>query len=376
MTELRILAVSNYYPEHVGGIESLTATLVAGFRRNGHQVRWLAGDLRDRPHNGEPDDVPVRVWNAVERLGFPYPVQGPDGTSRIFKHVEWAEIVHMHDCLYSVNVATFVAARRRRRPVLLTQHIAKVPYSNPLLRGLQSVAYATLGRAVLSRADQVAFESEEVRRWFEPRIRFRRRPVLIESGVDTELFKPASEAERQAQRERLGVTSEQPLLLFVGRFVEKKGIKLIRPVIQANPTWSWLFIGRAGDVDPQTWRLPNLRVIEPLSHAELRNHYVAADLLVLPSLGEGFPVVAQEAMSCGLPTLLSAQTARGLPAVRDVVFTTSADNDDLNAAMHRAVAAVMADKTLRERVAALARERWTAAAFVSRYEDQLEGLLH
>src|SRR4029077_5457334 len=122
------------------------------------------GDLSDRPHNGEPDDAPVRVWNAVERLGFPYPVQGPAGTSRIFKHVEWAEVVHMHDCLYSVNVATFVAAQRRRRPVLLTQHIAKVPYSNPLLRGLQAAAYASLGKAVLSRVDQVAFESEEVRR--------------------------------------------------------------------------------------------------------------------------------------------------------------------------------------------------------------------
>lgn len=373
---MRILAVSNYYPEHVGGIESLAATLVAGFRRNGHQVRWLAGDLADRPHHGGPDDVPVRVWNGVERLGFPYPVQGPAGTSRIFKHVEWSEVVHMHDCLYAVNVATFVAAGRRHRPVLLTQHIAKVPYSNPLLRGLQSVAYATLGRAVLSRVDRVAFESEEVRRWFEPRIRFRTTPVLIESGVDTDLFTPAPEAERRAQRERLGVTGDQPLLLFVGRFVEKKGIKLIRPVIEANPTWSWLFIGRAGDVDPQTWHLPNLRVIEPLSHPELRNHYVAADLLVLPSLGEGFPVVAQEAMSCGLPTLLSAQTARGLPAVRDVVFTTSAENDDLNDAMHRAVAAVLADKTLRGRVAALARDRWTAAAFVSRYQDQLEGLLH
>jgi glycosyltransferase involved in cell wall biosynthesis len=373
---LRILAVSNYYPEHVGGIESLTATLVAGYRLNGHQVRWLAGDLGDRPHHRDPDDVPVRVWNAIERLGFPYPVQGPAATSRIFKHVAWSEVVHMHDCLYAVNVATFVAARRQHRPVLLTQHIAKVPYTNPLIRGLQSLAYASLGRAVLSKADQVAFESEEVRRWFEPRVHFQRTPVVIESGVDTELFRPASDAERMAHRERLGISGEQPLLLFVGRFVEKKGIKLIRPVIEANPTWSWLFIGRVGDVDPQAWHLPNLRVIEPLSHAELRNHYVAADLLVLPSLGEGFPVVAQEAMSCGLPTLLSAQTARGLPAVRDLVFTTSTGDDDLNAEVQRAVANVLADSGLRGRVAALARERWTAEAFVARYEDQLEGLLH
>jgi glycosyltransferase involved in cell wall biosynthesis len=317
----------------------------------------------------------VRVWNAIERLGFPYPVQGPAANSRISKHVAWSEVVHMHDCLYAVNVATLVAARRQRRPVLLTQHIAKVPYTNPIIRGLQSLAYATLGRTVLSKADQVAFESEEVRRWFEPRVHFHRPPVVIESGVNTELFRPASAAERLEHRERLGIDGDQPLLVFVGRFVEKKGIKLIRPVIEANPGWSWLFIGRAGDVDPQAWGLPNLRVIEALSHPELRNHYVAADLLVLPSLGEGFPVVAQEAMSCGLPTLLSAQTARGLPAVRDLVFTTSADKDNLNAVVQKAVATVLADPGLRGRVAALARERWTAEAFVSRYQDQLEGLL-
>ena len=372
---MRILALSNYYPEHVGGIESLTATLVAGFRRNGHQVRWMAGDLRNRPHHGDSDDVPVRVWNAIERLGFPYPIQGPAAVSRINEQVAWSEVVHMHDCLYALNVATFLAARRQRRPVLMTQHIAKVPYTNPLIRGLQSLAYASLGKAVLSSVDQVAFESEEVRRWFEPRVRFRRTPVLIESGVDTDLFKPATDSERLAHRERLGIGSEQPLLVFVGRFVEKKGIKLIRPVIEANRTWSWLFIGRAGDVDPRSWRLPNLRVIEALSHPELRNHYVAADLLVLPSLGEGFPVVAQEAMSCGLPTLLSAQTARGLPAVREVVFTTSSENDNLNAAVQKAVATAFADDGLRARVASLARERWTAAAFVARYEEQLEGLL-
>ena len=281
----------------------------------------------------------------------------------------------MHDCLYAANLATFLAARRGRRPVLLTQHVAKVPYPNPLVRGLQSLAYASLGRAVLSRADQVVFVSEVVRQWFEARVRFRQPPIVIENGIDTELFKPASTREREAAREAAGVSPEKPLLLFAGRFVEKKGVRLLRPVIEATPQLSWLLIGRAGDVDPSTWGLPNLTVLAPLAPAKLRELYVAADLLVLPSSGEGFPVVAQEAMACGTPALLSAETASGMPAVRDNVFTTDTKTGGLQLDVERALGVVRSDAGLRGRVAALARERWRADAVVVRYEDQLERLL-
>jgi glycosyltransferase involved in cell wall biosynthesis len=372
---LRILLVSNYYPEHVGGIEAVASTLADGYRTHGHEVRWLAGDIRSRPHHEHRDDVPVGVWNAVERLGFPYPLPPPAAVSSISRHVAWSEIVHMHDCLYAANLAAFVAARRRGRPVLLTQHVAKVPYPNALVRGLQSLAYASLGRSVLSRADQVVFVSEVVRRWFEERVRFRRPTMVIENGIDTELFKPVSTKERQAAREALGVNREQPLLLFVGRFVEKKGVRLLRPVIANTSGWSWLLVGRAGDVDPSSWLLPNLKVLAPLPPERLRDIYVAADLLVLPSTGEGFPVVAQEAMACGTPALLSKETAAGMPAVLDHVFTTNPSGEELQPAVELALAAVRADPGLRKRVATFARQRWRAEGFVNRYEQQLEALL-
>ncbi|MDQ6877247.1 MAG: glycosyltransferase family 4 protein, partial [Candidatus Dormibacteraeota bacterium] len=319
---MRILLVSNYYPEHVGGIETVAATLAAGYRRHGHEVRWIAGDLTERPHTGPPDDVPIKVWNLTERLGFPYPLAGPGSASTVRKHVSWCEVVHLHDCLYALNLTTLVAARRsKHRPVLLTQHIGRVPFRNPALRGLQALAYASLGRAALSSADQVVFVSQEVSRWFAPRVRFRRPPVVVENGVDIELFTPAVTEERRALRGDLGVESSGRLLLFVGRFVEKKGIRLLRPVIEATPQWKWLLVGRAGDEDPTRWRLQNLRVLAPVEPRRLRDHYAAADLLVLPSVGEGFPVVAQEAMACGTPVLLAAETAAGLPNLHDVVFT-------------------------------------------------------
>jgi glycosyltransferase involved in cell wall biosynthesis len=107
----------------------------------------------------------------------------------------------------------------------------------------------------------------------------------------------------------------------------------------------------------------------------LRDYYAAADLLVLPSSGEGFPVVAQEAMACGTPVLLSEQTAAGMPAIRDVVFTTNLGGENLLSVLRDALAAVESNPDLRARLAALAHERWRPEKVVSSYEEQLEGLL-
>ena len=358
---MRILLLSNYYPEHVGGIETVAGELAREYRRLGHRVRWLAADVRERPHRGCEDDRPLTAWNLAERrFGFPYPLPGPPALASVRAEAGACDVVHLHDCLYAANVAAFAAARRARKPVLLTQHVAEVPYRSGAVRLLQSAAYGSVGRLLLTGADQVVFVSERVRGRFAG-LRFRRRPLLIENGIDLGLFKPAPKARRK-----------RPQLLYVGRFVEKKGLTLVRELAAAAPEQDWLLVGRPGDVDPAAWRLPNVTVSPPVDRARLPAVYSAADLLVVPSVGEGFPVAVQEAMACGTPAVVSEETAGSIPGSEGWLAS---------APVQRSAFLAVIRETLRSRgrenrmARSVAEQRWDIKRTAAEYAAVLKSLL-
>lgn len=305
-------SLSNYYPEHRGGIEFVAFNLVTRWRKN-HRVRWMACDVQNRPHQAAPDDIPLPAINFTEeRLGFPYPIPSPSSFQKIFEQVRWAELVHLHDCLYLANAVAFLAARLYRKPIVVTQHIGLVPYPQKYKTALQRLAYDTLGKVILESAQQLIFISPKTKEWFEQRFRFRKPPLLIPNGVDTTIFYPGDATERQRVRASLNIPENQRVLLFVGRFTAKKGIEKIRPLAEKHPEWVWICLGD-GEIRPENWGLPNVRVIPSVQQSELRMYYIAADLFFLPSVGEGFPLAAQEALSCGLPAALDHSTADVFP---------------------------------------------------------------
>jgi glycosyltransferase involved in cell wall biosynthesis len=187
---------------------------------------------------------------------------------------------------------------------------------------------------------------------------------VIPNGVAT-VFKPLSNPARAALRKELELPSAGPILLFCGRFVEKKGLNLLEPVARRNPGWTWLFVGRRGDVDPASWGLPNVRVLATMAPNRLAGFYQAADVLSLPSTGEGFPVAVQEAMACGTPAVISNEFGDLLPA--SVAFATARDSDAIERTVRRALDAVAADPGLRERVAAYAHQHWDWDVAIDRY---------
>ena len=309
---MQIVLVTHFYPAHRGGVEIVAGQLAARMAAGGCTVVWCASDTDKPPELDGVRCVPMRTFNGIERLsGLPYPLWSAGSIARLNRLVKESDAVHVHDCVYAGSLAAAWLARRHGKRFAVTQHIGQLPLP-PLLRPVLGAANRLGANSVLKKAKGVAFISPVVRAYFESLVG----PIPtfhdVPNGVDTTLFCP-SPNELAEQRAALDFDPRRPLMLFVGRFVGKKRLPIVREMAALRPDWQWCVIGQ-GPEDPAVWGLPNVRVLAPVSQTGLVRYYRAADLLVLPSKSEGFPLVVQEAMACGLPACMPAKIAAGSTA--------------------------------------------------------------
>ena len=375
---MRVTLVTHYFPGHRGGVEAVAWEIASRLAASGRaSITWYSSDT-----DGVPADVPglrcvpATACNFIERrLGFPFPLWSPAALARLVRAVRGSDVVHLHDCLYLPNVVAWAGARLARRPVVITQHVGMIPYRNRAMRAAMAGANRLLGRLLLGSAAQTLFVSEVVLAYFRDFVRFRRPPLRVANGVDADLFVPADVQRRELLRRQLDVPPDAPLLLFAGRFVEKKGLALLKRIAQSLPRVRWIFAGW-GPMDPSGWGLPNVSVRRNLTKDQLVHLYQAADLLVLPSVGEGFPLVVQEAMACGTPALVGDDTARGHPEAAGLLLHEPVEGEDPATRWSARIQALLASpgtlQLLRERVAEFARANWSWERCAERYAEVLE----
>jgi starch synthase len=328
---LRILTVSHFYEAHGGGIERVAGQLCRQFAAAGHEAVWAASDADARP-GGAITALPLRCINPTEALtGLPMPIPGWRGLRALIGEVRRCDAVIVHDSLYVTSILAVLATRRHRKPVVLIQHIAGIAFSSPILRAVMAAANALITRPMLRAANRLVFISDTVREELLGSIPWRDYRLVF-NGVDCTLFHPS-----------VTPSAAAPAILFVGRYVEKKGLAVIRALAALRPDLRFALAG-SGPIRPAEWALANVRDLGPQSPQALAELYRDAELLLLPSVGEGYPLVIQEAMASGLPVICGQPSERADPAAAEWLRGVAIDLADPEGSARCCAAAIDAPR--------------------------------
>ena len=137
---------------------------------------------------------------------------------------------------------------------------------------------------------------------------------VISPGVDVARFKPDADA-RARVRASYGWRDGTPVVGFVGRFVEQKGLQLLMDALERLQTpWRALLVGGGPlESDVREWSRRHgdrVRIETSVAHDDVPAYLNAMDLLCAPSQTtpqwrEQFGRMLIEAFACGVPVVAS-----------------------------------------------------------------------
>ena len=316
---MRVLQVSPYYPPHIGGIEFHVEALSRKLVEAGHEVVVYTSDVpRSRRHE---------VMHGVEVHRFKCvlsPLNNPlmPGLLPKLLQRERFDVVHAHGHFHISSSLTVFSDLFVNRPLVLTSHGAILGYRG-WRRGVEVIFNGTLGKLTLRSVDKIIALSATQADIMEELGAERRKMAIIPLWMDLSRIVLEADVAKFRHIYRL---DDRKVVLFVGRLLPIKGlIYLIEAAKYTETKPAVVIIGGEAPGYSGTKRSLEQKVqqlglerdvffLGTFAKGDLGAAYRAADLFVLPSLGEGLPLVLLEAMAYSKCVL-----ATNVPGNRDVV---------------------------------------------------------
>ncbi|WP_420593599.1 glycosyltransferase [Deinococcus sp.] len=243
--------------------------------------------------------------------------------------------------------------RRLNLPLVVTFHGYDATMHDHVLltsRGIRNRRLVTRRPQLIQNGALFIAVSEHIRRNLLARGFPAERVVTHYNGIDVSVFSPVAELSRE------------PLVLFVGRCVEKKGIAHLLRAMQAVqlrvPDAQLVVIGD-GPLRPELETLAselrlNCRFLGVQPSEEVRTWMRSAQVFCVPSITasngdtEGLPTVILEALAIGLP-IVTTDSAGNPEAVQHGQTGLVVPEKD-EAALASALLCLLEDEALRERL--------------------------
>lgn len=373
-----VLIVCDSYPPVLGGSEIEAQRVAAALIARGHKIRVLTsggGLMPKTRHWTDPAGVPVSILTRYSRgriKDFVFALQ-----------VGWSMFVRRRDfdIVYFLMQGLHVAVGLPMAHWLSKAVVMKISgdriftnmsrtavgqFELGWLRDWQ-VPIMVLNQQMVREAEACAFPPEQLH-W-------------MPNPVEIDTFCPRTPEQSAAWRTSHKIPTNATVLIYTGRLSTEKGIReLMRGVAEAAQTEPRVMMVLIGDgpiraeleslareLDPDPARF---RFVGRIPLTEVPHWLGASDIFGLTSPNEGFSCSLVEAMSCGLPSVVSDIDANLQLVQHDTHGLTVPWNNPGRIAA--AILRLSNDPALRQSLAAASRQRvvenYSIEKVLARYE--------
>lgn len=359
----RTLVVTNDFPPTVGGIQSYVRDFLA---TQDPDLITVFASTQDAPAATASD-----ASLAYEVIRWPRTVMLPTPTTAY----AMGEIIRARgiDNVWFGAAAPLALMAPQARAAGATRIIAST-HGHEVGWSMTPGARQML-RRIGEQADVVTYISDYTLRRFRTAFGSHPQFVHLPSGVDTDVYRPATAQERAITRTRWGLAPDTPVITCISRLVPRKGqdklIQAMPTVLGEHPDAVLIIVG-AGRIEQRLRSMAHplgdaVRFAGRLDHAEMVAVLAASDIFAMPARTrgggldvEGLGIVYLEAQACGVPVI--AGQSGGAPETVTPATGLVVDGRDVDK-LAAAVAGLLSDAEARASMGAAGRrhveESWT-----------------
>jgi len=297
---MRILYFAETIKSNQDGVTRVLDKIIEYNKKNGIEFLFITS-VADGNENANIDFILTRSLPIPGYKGYRFSISTESEIIKMLNGFK-PDLIHIHSPFLLGWMATRIA-RKLDIPCIATYHTHFVSYVKYYGSSFLEPLLNAHNRLVYNACDLTIAPSQWIYSYLKE-IHVQNLLVLSH-GVDLDVFNPKF----KSQVWRSQYSSDKRILLYVGRIVWEKNLKILADVLNelysVRNDFEFVFIGDGPALESLKKIIPRAYFAGLKTGEELSTIYASSDVFVFPSETETFGNVTLEAMASGLPCIVA-----------------------------------------------------------------------